>query len=207
MHYYFGESEALWKKDGYPEYKTDNGPFSYAVRLVGGFSIRGPPGLRFQHSVKRLEDERMKEKYTDSVQNRFTAYLVAAVTNKRIHYMKYKMRLQEQEFLQVDLQEKHYLDFDRQYHDYIGEQTEFIMEDWERFQNLLILLESEKLMKAVNRLKERERKLLFARVFGEFTFTELGDKFGMKPKQAEMAYYYVIRKLRKELEVNRKHEF
>lgn len=29
----------------------------------------------------------------------------------------------------------------------------------------------------------------------------------MKPEQAEMAYYYVIRKLRKELEVNRKHEF
>lgn len=207
MHYYFGESETLWKKDGYPGYKTDNGPFSYAVRLVGSFSIRGPPGLRFQRSANRLEDERMKEKYTDSVQNRFTAYLVAAVTNKRIHYMKYKKRLQEQEFLQVDLQEKHYLDFDRQYHDYIGEQTEFIMEDWERFQDLLILLESEKLMKAVNCLKERERKLLFARVFGELTFTELGEKFGMKPKQAEMAYYYVIRKLRKELEVNRKHEF
>lgn len=146
MHYYFGEGEALWEKGGYPGYKTDNGPFSYIVRSVGGFSIRGPPGLRFQRSVKRLEDERMKEKYTDSVQNRFTAYLVAAVTNKRIHYMKYKKRLQEQEFLQVDLQEKHYLDFDRQYHDYIGEQTEFIMEDWERFQDLLILLESEKLI-------------------------------------------------------------
>lgn len=32
---------------------------------------------------KRLEDERMKEKHTDSVQNRFTAYLVAAVGNTR----------------------------------------------------------------------------------------------------------------------------
>lgn len=29
----------------------------------------------------------------------------------------------------------------------------------------------------------------------------------MKPKQAEMAYYYVIRKLRKELEVSLKNEF
>lgn len=36
---------------------------------------------------------------------------------------------------------------------------------------------------------------------------ELGEKFGMKPKQAEMAYYYVIRKLRKELEVELKHGF
>ena len=69
------------------------------------------------------------------------------------------------------------------------------------------MLESEKLIKAVRRLKERDRKHLFARVFGELSFTELGEKFGMKPKQAEMAYYYVIRKLRKELGVNTKHEF
>ena len=48
---------------------------------------------------------------------------------------------------------------------------------------------------------------MFARVFGELTFAELGEKFEMQPKQAEMAYYYVIRKLRKELEVNHKDEF
>lgn len=70
----------------------------------------------------------------------------------------------------------------------------------------LTMLESEKLFKAVNRLKEYERKLLFARIFGELTFAELGKKFGMKPKQAEMAYFYIIRKLRKGLEV-KKNEF
>ena len=149
----------------------------------------------------------MREQYAESVQNRFTAYLVAAVTNQRIHYMERKKRLQEAEAVQSVLLEKNYLDFDKQYHDYIGEQTEFIMEDWERLEELLVMLESEKLFKAVNRLKERERKLLFARVFEELTFAELGRKFDMKPKQAEMAYYYVIRKLRKELEVNTKHEF
>lgn len=37
----------------------------------------------------------MKEKYTDTVQNRFTAYLVAAVTNQRIHYMERKKFLKE----------------------------------------------------------------------------------------------------------------
>ena len=41
----------------------------------------------------------------------------------------------------------------------------------------------------------------FCQSIRELTFAELGSKFGMKPKQAEMAYYYVIRKLRKELEV------
>lgn len=127
----------------------------------------------------------MKEQYTDSVQNRFTAYLVAAVTNQRIYFMERKKRLQEAEAVQSVLLEKNYLDFDKQYHDYIREQTEFIMEDWEKLEELLVMLESEKLFKAVNLLKERERKLLFARVFGELTFAELGRKFDMKPKQAK----------------------
>ena len=148
----------------------------------------------------------MREILNDSVQNRFTAYLVAAVTNKRIRYMEKRKRQQELEFVRMDLLEKNYMDFDMQYHDYIGEQTAFVLQEWERFEELMVLLESEKLIKAVNRLKEREREILSARVFGELTFEELGEKFDMKPKQAEMAYYYAVRKLRKELEVNLKNE-
>lgn len=89
----------------------------------------------------------MEKKQTGSVQNRFTAYLMAAVANKRISYMEQR-----------------------------------------------------------NRQKERERGILFARVFGELNFVELGEKFGMEPKQAEMAYYYIVRKLRKGMGV-RKDEF
>lgn len=107
----------------------------------------------------------------------------------------------------MDLLDKNYLDFEVQYHDYIGEQTSFVLQDWERFEELLVLLESERLLKAIDKLKDRERRLLFARVFGELAFAELGEKFDMKPKQAEIAYYYVIRKLRKELEVSLKHGF
>ena len=44
------------------------------------------------------------------------------------------------------------------------------------------------------------------RVFGELNFVELGEKFGMEAKQAEMAYYYIIRKLRKGMGA-RKDEF
>lgn len=149
----------------------------------------------------------MSEIYRDSVQNRFSAYLVAAITNKRIRYMEKRKRLQGLESIQIELLEKNYLDFDMQYHDYIGDQTSFVFRDWERFEELLVLLESETLLKAIDRLKNRDRRILFARVLGELTFVELGEKFGMKPKQAEMAYYYVIRKLRKELEVELKHGF
>lgn len=67
----------------------------------------------------------------------------------------------------------------------------------------MLVLESEKMMRALNKLKDREHKLLLARVFGEMTFEELGRKFDMKPKQAEISYYYILRKLRKELEVKK----
>ncbi len=149
----------------------------------------------------------MTEKNTDSIQNRFTAYLVASVTNRRIRYMEKRKKQQDLEFVQMNLLEKNYSDFELQYHDYIGTQTAFVLQDWERFDELLVFLESEKLLKAIDILKDRDRRLLFARVFGELTFAELGEKFDMKPKQAEMAYYYVIRKIRKQLEVNDRNEF
>lgn len=149
----------------------------------------------------------MKNQHTESLQNRFSAYLVAAVTNKRIRYMEKKKLLQLQETVQPDLEIKKYLDFDVQYHEFVSEQTAFVLEDWERFREFMELIESEKLLKVLSRLKEYERKLLFARVFGELTFEELGEKFDMKPKQAEMAFYYILRKVRKELEVSGKDEF
>ena len=140
----------------------------------------------------------MQENETDSVQNRFTAYLVTAVTNKRIRYMEKRNRKKETE-ISGDIFEKNYQDFDMQFREYIGEQTGFVLEDWERFQEFLQKAESGYLREAVERLKEREKKLLFARVFGELSFAELGELVGLQPKQAEIAYFYVIRKLRKEL--------
>lgn len=140
----------------------------------------------------------MQENSTDSVQNRFTAYLVTAVTNKRIRYME-KRNKQKQIETSSDLLEKNYQDFDLQFREYIGDQTGFIFEDWERFQEFLEKVESDNLCKAVEKLKEREKTLIFARVFGELSFAELGELVGLQSKQAEMAYFYVIRKLRKEL--------
>lgn len=149
----------------------------------------------------------MNEVLNDFVQNRFTAYLVAAVTNKRMRYLENKKKLHAQEVIQMDLLEKNYQDFEMQYYFYKGEQTSFIFQDWERIGELLIVLESEKLRKEIAKLKARERRLLFARVFGELTFEELGEKFDMKPKQAEMAFYYILRKIRKEMEVKGIDEF
>lgn len=144
----------------------------------------------------------MKEKHTDSVQNRFTAYLMAALGNTRGKYWERKYRLQGMEAPREDILERNYTDFEEQYRAYIRENTDFIFQDWQRYRELLVLLESDQLAKAISRLKDRDRELLFARVYGGLAFAELGERLGMEPKQAEMAYYYVLRKLRKEMSGN-----
>jgi len=155
--------------------------------------------LCFRSDIKRLEEIRMKEKHTDSVQNRFTAYLMAAVGNTRKKYWERKYRLQGMEYIGENDLECSYADFDEQYCAYMGEHTDFIFRDWQRYGELLNLLENDRLAKAISRLKDRDREILFARVYGELTFAEMGERFHIKPKQAEMAYYYVLRKLRKEM--------
>lgn len=142
----------------------------------------------------------MREDTTDSVQNRFTAYLVTAVKNKRAKYMTYKNKVQEVEHVHMDLLEKKYTAFEAQFQVYINEDTAVDYENWNKSQNLLFMIESERLLKALYKLKDRDRKILFGRVFGELTFAELAEQFGMETKQAEMAYFYVIRKIRKSLE-------
>ncbi|MBO5177753.1 MAG: sigma-70 family RNA polymerase sigma factor [Lachnospiraceae bacterium] len=145
----------------------------------------------------------MTKHNTDSIQNRFTAYLVSAVMNKRINYMEKRKNMLQKETLLTEQEIKKYLNIERQYQNFFGEPQYAVLEDWEKFREFLLALGSDNLMKALNKLKDKEHKLLFARVFGEMTFEELGRKFGMKPKQAEMSYYYILRKLRKELEAKK----
>ena len=149
----------------------------------------------------------MREIYADTVQNRFTAYLVVAVMNRRIRYMEKKRCLQDRELELQEMLDKNYTDFDTQYHTYLKEKLELAAREWDKIHELLLLIESERLIKLVGKLKDQERKILFAKVFGELTFEELGKRFGCTPKQAEMSYYYILRKLRKELEVSKKDEF
>ena len=68
----------------------------------------------------------MKEKHTDSVQNRFTAYLMTAIRNTRKTYWERKYRLQGMEAAREDILERNYTDFEEQYRAYIRENTDFI---------------------------------------------------------------------------------
>lgn len=127
----------------------------------------------------------MKDRYTDAIQNRFTAYLQAAIANRKASYFGKRNRILAKEIVFEDQSYKSYLDFEIQYHDYQVEQSAFIVMDWERFEEFITTLESRGLFHALDGLKERHKKILFARLFGELTFREIGEKFGMTEKQAE----------------------
>ena len=194
-------------KDCCSVYKPSDDPFSFIYGQAGICQVRGPPVSWLEQDIeKKLEDERMEKKQTDSVQNRFTAYLMVAVANRRVSYMEQRNRQKEREYIQVDLLEKNHVDFDAQYRTYMAEQSLLRYFGYGESSECMPEIDSIQLAKCINRLKDRERGILFARVFGELDFTELGEKFGMEPKQAEMAYYYIIRKLRKGMGV-RKDEF
>lgn len=145
----------------------------------------------------------MKDRYTDATQNRFTAYLQAAIANRKASYFGKRNRILAKEIVFEDQSYKSYLDFEIQYHGYQVEQSAFIVMDWERFEEFITTLESRGLFHALDGLKERHKKILFARLFGELTFREIGEKFGMTEKQAEAVYFYIITKLRKAMEGKR----
>lgn len=198
-HYFLDGNRNIREKSNYLDFRAGDYSFIFAVKTGIDYFTRGPPVLQFTGNAEKTGGKRMKEKQNDSVQNRFTAYLMASVGNTRKKYWEKKCRLQGMESVREDNLERNYTDFEEQYRTYIGEHTDFIFRDWQRYGELLNLLESGRLAKAISRLKDRERVLLFARIYGELTFAELGEQFRMEPKQAEMAYYYVLRKLRKEL--------
>lgn len=143
------------------------------------------------------------DRYTDTTQNRFTAYLQRSIDHAKATYLAKKRKIQSKEIDAEDQLFKNYLDFETQLHEYQYEQTAFIVLDWRRFEELISMLDNKRLVRSLQELKEKHKQILFARLFGDLSFEEIGAKFGMTAKQAENVYFYIITKLRKELEGTR----
>ena len=141
----------------------------------------------------------MKEQQRDSVQNQFTAYLMSAITNCRINYFDKKLKRKEREVISQELLEQGFTSFEHQYHIYVSEREWQITKNWEDTELLTELLQTPRLIRIVRRLHEQERKILYARIFGELSFEELGEIFHKTPYQMEMSYCYILRKLKREL--------
>lgn len=141
----------------------------------------------------------MNNDNSDFVQNRFTKYLMTAVERNRARYLTKQQRIQDKELYIPELLEQSNLEFAEIHSLFITERTESAARDWEKMQELLLLIEDEKIVDAVGKLKEKERSIVFGRIFGELTFDELAKKTNMTMDQARQAYFYALRKLRKEL--------
>ncbi len=141
----------------------------------------------------------MNNDSNDFLQNRFTKYLMTAVERNRARYLAKQYRIQDKELYIPELLEQSNLEFEEIHSLFIAERTESAAREWEKMQELLFLIEDEKIVDAVSRLKEKERTIVFGRIFGELTFEELAKKTDMSMNQARQAYFYALRKLRKEL--------
>ena len=137
------------------------------------------------------------------LQIRFTAYVTTAIRNKRVNYLMRRNKHSWVDMEQVDQLESLHINFEELYHRYTVDRTTFLLENWRHYAEFLEMVEDRKLARALKHLKERERMMLFARLFGEESFSEIGEMLQMSSKQAEMSYYYVLRKLRKELEAGK----
>ena len=93
-----------------------------------------------------------------------------------------------------------YTDFSEEFNKYVMEQIIQESQDISKLEEIIRLTQGQKMIYAIACLKEREKKLIFGRVFEELEFEELGKRLGITGKQAEMAYYYVIRKMRRRME-------
>lgn len=142
----------------------------------------------------------MKNQNTQSLQNRFSAYVVAAVTNRRTRYLENKNRMKEREYTVLEMHDRSYTDFSEEYNRYVMDQIIQKSGDINKLEEIISLTQGQKMIYAIACLKEREKKLIFGRVFEELEFEELGKRLGITGKQAEMAYYYVIRKMRRRME-------
>lgn len=118
------------------------------------------------------------------LQYRFTGYLQKAIQRSKAAYQKKSRRLAFHE-ISTDIQNMQILD----------ETASDILEALP----LLMRLEDTDLMRALERLDERELRILLARVLEEQAFETIAQGLGLRYKGAAAAYYRVVKKLRKEL--------
>ena len=113
---------------------------------------------------------------------------------------KIKNRNKGRKYAVLEMLDLTYTDFSEEFNKYVMEQIIQESQDISKLEEIIRLTQGQKMIYAIACLKEREKKLIFGRVFEELEFEELGKRLGITGKQAEMAYYYVIRKMRRRME-------
>ena len=120
----------------------------------------------------------------DILQNRFTAYLLAAVQRRKAQYIDTQVKTQHISMLIEETLADDAFDLE--------EQALQVMPLFMRLQN-------EKLFWALSNLSERERYVFFNRALEEKSVEELAGDLGMSYKGVAAIYYRTVEKIRRNM--------
>lgn len=112
------------------------------------------------------------------LQNQFTAYVSLAIRHRRIDYIR---KLERKNCKELSL----------------SEVEDFMPDEDDRVDKLL---EYESLRRALHQIREKERKIVLARVIEEKPFTEIAQEMGMTYKAVTHLYYRVMKRLKVHME-------
>lgn len=113
----------------------------------------------------------------DILQNQFTSFLMIAISNARIDYLRSRIRRLQRELV-TEEQEV-----------YFAKDTDYIE----------LIADNDALDRAIREIKEKERYIVIARVLDEKGFEEIAQELGMGYKGVTAIYYRAIKKLNKML--------
>ena len=111
------------------------------------------------------------------LQNQFTSFLMIAISNARIDYLRSRIRRLQRELV-TEEQEV-----------YFAKDTDYIE----------LIADNDALDRAIREIKEKERYIVIARVLDEKGFEEIAQELGMGYKGVTAIYYRAIKKLNKML--------
>ena len=121
---------------------------------------------------------------TEILQNLFTAYLTTAVKHRRNDYIQQAARLRQLEDVTDSLQ----------YNPQYGTEEDMFLG-----LPLSMQLEDSALLHALKEVKERERRVFFARVLDDRSFESLAEEMGMGYKGVTSIFYRTLRKIIKKM--------
>ena len=139
----------------------------------------------------------MNEEHTykgSKTKNYFSAYLLASVQGRRKRYLEIQKKIQlaennsdEQEYTEADLSMEEHLERKKR-EELLLNETQGIYPEWNE-------MEDKRLIQAMHLLNEKEREVMYQRVFEERDFKEIGELNQMTEDQCKGMYYGAIRKI------------
>lgn len=123
----------------------------------------------------------------NSLQNRFTAYLMTALHRKRYNVITSRIRHQEYE-ISMDLQDIPIV----QSKEWVSDTRDIVTIEQIEFQN-------DQLEQAIGSLNERERFVLFNRVLAERSFEDIAADLNLTYKGTAAIYYRAMQKIKKNM--------